>query len=75
MAEGVDYIRMTQCRHRCRAILNYVVCSLVPQKGKGSPVPIGQEAGFASETVHVSLVRILMAVFYISHEIEGYFLC
>jgi hypothetical protein len=27
------------------------------------------------ETVHVSLVRILMAVFDISHELEGYLLC
>jgi hypothetical protein len=27
------------------------------------------------ETVHMSLVRILVAVFDISHELEGYLLC
>jgi hypothetical protein len=33
-----------------------------------------KEVGLEVETVHMSLVRILMAVFDISHELEGYLL-
>jgi hypothetical protein len=35
----------------------------------------GSQLILAIETVHMSLVRILVAVFDISHELEGYLLC
>jgi hypothetical protein len=41
-----------------------------------SHVEVGRSfIALRTETVHVSLVRILMAVFDISHELEGYLLC
>jgi hypothetical protein len=36
---------------------------------------VGAKALINPETVRMSLVRILMAVFDISHELEGYLLC